>query len=160
MRMGAIVLIVAAASAPGLAERPGQGTAQSISYETGVCFGRCPVYRVTVDSNGNGRFEGRRFTAVEGSRTFRLSHAQFLAFASHLSAFRPRGVEEISYGHPRCRRPATDHPSVTVTWGGGRREDRLSFYYGCRDAGNAAMARALQSAPDLLPIRALIGTRP
>jgi hypothetical protein len=160
MRVASIGLIAAAMmAAPGAAERPGRTTVQSISYETGVCFGRCPVYRVTVNSNGAGRFEGRRFTAVEGVRAFRLTRAQFLALTSHLASYRPRGTEEISYGHPRCRRPATDHPSVTVIWGGGRRQDRLSFYYGCRDAGNAAMARALQSVPDLLPIGDFIGRR-
>jgi hypothetical protein len=54
---------------------------------------------------------------------------------------------------------ATDHPSVTVSWVQGSHAYQLGFYYGCRDAGNAAMARALESAPELLPIGALIGAR-
>ena len=160
MRIAAIgMLAMALIAVSGAAERLGPTSVQSISYETGACFGTCPVYRVTVRSNGTGQFEGRRHTAVTGTRNFRLSRAQFLAFSGHLASYRPRGVEEINYGHARCRRPATDHPSVSVSWGGGRREDRLSFYYGCRDPGNAAMARALSTAPDLLPIRDFIGRR-
>ena len=160
MRIAAIGLLASVLiAAPGAGQRRGPTTVHSISYETGACFGTCPIYRVTVRSNGTGQFEGRRFTTAEGVRNFRLSRSQFLAFAGHLASYRPRGVEEINYGHARCRRPATDHPSVTVTWAGGRREDRLSFYYGCRDPGNAAMAQALSTAPDLLPIRDFIGRR-
>lgn len=144
------VLLGCAATAQ--AQRP----IQTISYETGVCFGRCPVYRVTIATDGSGVFEGLRFTAVQGRRSFRLTRAQYDAFAAHLAPYRPRGQEEITYGHPRCRTPATDHPSVRIGWSGGR-YDRLSFYYGCRDPGNAAMARALESAPELLPIGDFIG---
>lgn len=131
----------------------------SITYETGPCFGRCPVYRVTVSADGAGWFEGQRFTAVEGGRRFRVTRAQYDAFATRLAPYRPRGSENISHGHARCRMAATDHPSVSVSWVSGRAADRLAFYYGCRDAQNAAMARALESAPELLPIAAMIGAR-
>lgn len=70
--------------------------------------------------------------------------------------FRPIGTEEITVGHPRCKRMATDHPSVSVTWEDGSRADRLSFNFGCRDPENSAMARALAGAPDLLPVADLI----
>lgn len=135
-----------------------QPRVETISYVTSPCFGRCPVYRVTIATDGTGLFEGVSFTAVQGRRDFRITRAQYDAFAARLAPYRPRGQVEITYGHPRCRTPATDHPSVMVGWTGGR-YDRLSFYYGCRDAGNAAMARALQSAPGLLPIGDLIGGR-
>lgn len=131
----------------------------SISYETGACFGRCPIYRVTVSADGRGTFEGRRFTAVEGVRNFRLTRAQYEAFAARLAPYRPRGSEEINHGHPRCRRVATDHPSVSISWMGRRAADRLSFYFGCRDPANAAMARTLAEAPGLLPIGDFIGAR-
>lgn len=135
-----------------------QPQVETISYVTSPCFGRCPVYRVMIATDGTGLFEGVHFTAVQGRRDFRITRAQYDAFAARLAPYRPRGQVEITYGHPRCRAPATDHPSVLVGWTGGR-YDRLSFYYGCRDAGNAAMARALQGAPDLLPIGEFIGRR-
>lgn len=136
-----------------------QPRADSITYETGPCYGRCPIYAVTVRSDGTGRFEGHNFTAVRGVRNFRLTPGQYRAFAAHLAPYRPRGVMEITYNHPRCRTPATDLPSAAVSWRGGRRQDRLSFYYGCLDPGNAALARALRSAPELLPIGDFIGAR-
>jgi hypothetical protein len=152
-------LILALFAATVTSAAPAQPRSESITYETGPCFGRCPVYAVTVRSDGTGRFEGHNFTAVNGVRHFRLSPRAYRAFAERLAPHRPRGVMEITYNHPRCRLAATDHPSVTVTWRAARREDRLSFYYGCRDPGNAAMARALESAPELLPIGDMIRAR-
>ncbi|NWO68033.1 DUF6438 domain-containing protein, partial [Escherichia coli] len=61
----------------------------SIRYETGACFGRCPIYAVTVRPDGSGVFEGKRFTAVTGERAFKLSRAQYDAFAAKLAPYRP-----------------------------------------------------------------------
>lgn len=91
---------------------------RSISYETGPCFGACPVYRVSVSADGSGRFEGRNFTAVRGERTFRLTPAQYRAFAAQLAPLRPaRGSRR--YSGDACRIMATDLPSAEVTWSGG-----------------------------------------
>ena len=135
------------------------GGIESISYETGQCFGACPVYRVTVDRDGRGVFEGRRFTAFTGERRFTVSPAQFRAFARHLAPLRPaRG--DVNYSGEACTQTATDLPSAQVDWraaGGG--EQHLYFYYGCDMERNRAIAERLRSAPDLLPIGELIHRR-
>ena len=127
----------------------------SVSYETGPCFGACPVYRVTVNRDGNGLFEGRRFTAVTGERRFRVTPAQYRAFVGHLAPLRPASGER-RYSGEACESMATDLPSAEVTW---RAVDRQSlyFYYGCDMERNRAIAERLRSAPDLLPIGELIG---
>jgi hypothetical protein len=38
----------------------------SITYETGMCFGRCPVYSATILGDGKIMYDGRRFTDREG----------------------------------------------------------------------------------------------
>jgi hypothetical protein len=38
----------------------------SISYETGMCFGKCPVYSATILGDGKIMYDGRRFTDREG----------------------------------------------------------------------------------------------
>jgi len=38
----------------------------SIAYETGPCFGACPVLRVSVRPDGSGIFEGRQHTVYHG----------------------------------------------------------------------------------------------
>lgn len=129
----------------------------AIIYETGPCFGACPVYRVALISNGAGTFTGERFTAVIGERRFEISPVQYRAFAARLAPHRPDGEVNISHGHPRCRMVATDMPSATVTWREQDRTDSLSYYFGCRGPGNGALAEALREAPVLLPIQQFIG---
>jgi len=38
----------------------------SITYETGMCFGKCPVYSATILGDGKIMYDGRRFTEREG----------------------------------------------------------------------------------------------
>lgn len=152
------VLFAAMFALPACATVPAEaGGLGSISYETGPCFGACPVYQVTVNADGTGTFDGRRFTTVTGRRTFTVTSAQWRAFSTHLAPHRPDGEEVIGPGHARCRMQATDHPSATVTWNDGPGGDRLAFYFGCHDAENETLARALEAAPTLLPIREYIG---
>jgi hypothetical protein len=133
--------------------------AQSITVERGPCLGECPIYRFKATAAGAGAFEGRRFTTVLGKQEFSITPHAWAAFRDTLAPYRPRGSEDITAGHPRCKRMATDHPSVSVTWADGERTDRLIFNFGCKDPGNAAMARALADAPDLLPVGKLIEDR-
>ena len=160
MRLFTIVLAAAALPACAtLSAQPHAGAVRSISYETGPCFGACPVYRVTVSSNGAGTFEGRRFTAVTGTRAFRVTPAQFRAFAARLAPVRPaRG--EVRHAPPNCKTTATDMPSANVGWTMADGSTRgLYFYYGCDMAENRALAERLRNAPSALPIAELIGPR-
>ena len=130
----------------------------TISYETGPCFGACPVYRVTVDRDGIGLFEGRRFTAVEGERTFQVTPAQFRAFARHLEPLRPASGDRL-YSGEACGTIATDLPSAEVAWMfADEAEQRLYFYFGCDMERNRDIAERLDAAPGLLPIGDLIGS--
>lgn len=148
-------------------ERPDAGApiaieGDSITYETSPCFGACPVYSVTVRPDGSGVFEGKRFTAVTGERRFALTRAQYDAFAARLAPYRPEsGAVRYAPGEANCGSAPSDMPSVDVTWtramGGSQ---ALHFYYGCEREKNRAMRDALGSAPDMLPIEALVGPRP
>lgn len=131
---------------------------ETIVFETGPCFGACPVYRVTVNSGGDGTFEGRRFTAIAGSRPFRATPAQYRAFAHQLEPLRPASGS-MRYSGDACRTMATDLPSAEVTWRSRRGEQQLYFYHGCDMERNRAIAERLNAAPGLLPIGDFIGTR-
>jgi hypothetical protein len=145
------ILIAAALALPAAAAQRPETPVETIIFETGPCFGTCPVYRVTVNSNGTGTFEGRHHTAVTGTRAFRLRPGQYQAFARHLAPLRPaRGT--IRYAGDRCRSTATDLPSAEVTWRSRRGTQGLYFYYGCDMAKNRGIAARLTAAPGLLPI--------
>jgi hypothetical protein len=154
-----IFLLAATLAAPASAQSPTRSPTRSITYETGPCFGACPVYSVTIHSNGRATFTGRRFTAVTGTREFRVPAGTYLRFARHLEPLRPARAEEVRYSGDRCRAMATDLPSATVTWhgqGGGR---SLYFNYGCDMQRNRALADRLRRAPELLPLARYIGPR-
>lgn len=128
----------------------------SISYETGPCFGACPVYRVTLYADGRGTFEGRRFTAVEGERSFRATPDQFRAFSAHLAPVRPASGS-VRHAGENCAMTATDMPSAEVRWRSTAGEQSLYFYFGCDMERHRALAERLRAAPALLPIAEMIG---
>ncbi|HWT12026.1 MAG TPA: DUF6438 domain-containing protein [Allosphingosinicella sp.] len=153
--IGPIVALAALAGCATATEgAPGPAPA-SISYETGPCFGACPVYRVTVSADGRGVFEGRRFTAVEGERPFRIAPDRFRALVAHLEPIRPAGAE-MRYSGDACEAMATDLPSAEVTWDMPAGRQQLYFYHGCDMEKNRAIAERLDAVPSLLPIAELI----
>ena len=130
---------------------------ESVTYETGPCFGACPVYRVTVGRDGSGLFVGRRFTAVTGERRFSVTPAQYGAFVRQLEPLRPASGERL-YSGEACEMMATDMPSADVKWRAADGvEQHLYFYFGCDMERNRAIGERLRAAPDLLPIGDLIG---
>ena len=142
--------------------RPIPIESDSITYETGPCFGACPVYSVTVRPDGSGMFTGKNFTAVTGTRAFKLTPDQYRAFAAKLAPYRPESGEvRISHGDPRCTQVATDLPSVDILWTRAIGDSqRLYYYFGCDMDKNAAMAEALGNAAEELPIEELVGVQP
>jgi len=158
MRSIALALAATLAALPACAALPAATPVETITFETGPCFGACPIYRVTVNSNGSGTFEGRRFTAVTGTRALRFAPSQYRAFARHLAPLRPaRG--NVRYAGEACASTATDLPSAEVVWRSPRGEQRLYFYYGCDMERNRAIAERLTGAPALLPIGDYIEAR-
>jgi hypothetical protein len=151
MKTAILLLAAAAATLPATPALAQRSTAGSITLETGPCYGFCPVYRVTVRADGTGVYEGIRHVAVRGQRRFRLSPAQYRAFARHLEPIRPaRGSIRYSTDAALCGPVMTDMPSTEVTWQRGRTRQSLYFYYGCRR--QRAIGERLERAPGLLPI--------
>lgn len=157
MRLVMLGMLSALAGCAAAAERPEPAPAsvESISFETGPCFGACPVYKVIVRSDGSAEFEGRRFTAVTGTRTFTVSPSQYRAFARQLAPLRPASGK-VSYSGDSCRSMATDLPSASIDWSGRGGTQSLYFYFGCDMAKNVDIANRISGAPDLLPIGAFI----
>ena len=145
------IIALALAALPACATAPPATPVQTIYFETGPCFGTCPVYRFHVNSDGSGDFEGIRFTAFTGSRPFRATTQQYQAFARQLEPIRPASGS-VRYAGEACRSTATDLPSAQVTWHSPRGLQSLYFYYGCDMQQNRALAERLSTAPALLPI--------
>lgn len=134
------------------------GKVESISYETGPCFGTCPVYTVTVHADGTGLFVGTRHTTVSGNRSFTVTPGQYAQFVNHLAPLRPASGTVRYDVPPRCTGPmTTDLPSTDVKWNGtDGQQQELYVYHGCRFTNSDAVIQRLQQAPDLLPIGSFI----
>ena len=154
MRIGWVMVVATAAVMGGGAGAT--GGVQTISYRTGACFGTCSVYKVTVSSDGRGVFEGERFTAVTGRRTFRVTPAQWREFRTRLQALHGHGTVELT-GAPPCEAMATDMPTVEVVWSGAWRPHTLRANYGCRVEKQQWMSAHLRRAPEALPIGRFVG---
>ncbi|SEL35549.1 hypothetical protein SAMN05216382_1862 [Sphingomonas palmae] len=154
----AALTLSACATTRTAAPAPAPAAALRITYDTGACFGTCPVYSVTVDTgSGAGEFIGTQHTAATGITRFQAAQAQAQAFADAVAELRKIDGEGIVPGSPRCSTLASDMPSVTVTWQAGSERTVKRVDYGCFDAANKALFARLRAAPGLLPIAALIG---
>lgn len=131
---------------------------ETISYSTSMCFGTCPVYTVTLGPDGQGIFNGERFTAVTGERRFQATPEQVRAVTAALAKIRPDGDREIVPGKPDCGDFATDMPGATVRWQGAGGTSSLQFNYGC-GMKNRKVADTLRAVPDMLPIGDLVAKR-
>jgi len=130
----------------------------TIRYETSPCFGTCPVYAVTIRPDGSGTFEGKRFTAVTGTRNFTASPEEARRFAAALAPYRPASGERLyQQGTSLCPGPmVSDMPGVDVRWtAAGGAEQHISYDFGCHRA-DPTMRDALRNAPDALPIAAFV----
>jgi Domain of unknown function (DUF6438) len=150
-----ILVLLLSFAALGAAEPPRDP--DIIRYEETACFGFCPVFVVTVGRDGQGLFEGRQHTAVQGTRRFRMTRAQFTALAAKLAPLRPASGH-ISYDYDtRCQGagvPPTDGASTNIGWREGRKGQSLHFYSGCPQR---SVSLRLFQARAMLPIKAFIG---
>jgi hypothetical protein len=149
-----ILTLLAPATQAAAAPRPGP---DSIRYEEMGCFFYCAVFVVTVDREGRGFFEGKRYTEVQGSRRFRITPAQFRAFEATLAPLRPESgyvsIDDVNHCNG-AGVPPTDGASTRVRWFDGRTSQSLHYYSGCapQEVG-LALSRALA----LLPIKGFLG---
>lgn len=76
-----------------------------ITYEAGACFGFCPVYKLTVNSDRTAIFEAKRFnfsqdtTSDEGEGTFsgKIDEVKYNELISLLNSLDPKNLKD-NYG--------------------------------------------------------------
>ncbi len=151
---GLVAAVLIAGCAPVEAGGSSGADNSSISFETGACFGTCPVFSFTIDADGNGVFNGKRFVEKEGEHRFRASPAELAAFRARLARFRPDG--EVRYDWENCSGPVmSDMPSLSIQWRDADGEDSLFWYQGCREKKLSDAKPDLASAWKELPLEEL-----
>jgi hypothetical protein len=136
--------------------------AETITYQVTGCLGSCPVYTVTVSSDGQARYNGENYVAVTGKRSFRITSSEFDTFRARLAPYRPGQGQEILVRPESdlCPEYGTDSSSIVVTWSSnGRPAERLEYYNGCHNPkAPLEMSRSLAHAWETLPISKFVGS--
>lgn len=120
-----------------------------ITLERTACYGTCPIYQLTIFSDGRVEFVGERFVKKIGKATGRISRKQLehlvLQFTNIYYFNLPAAIEP---GSKHCPQPVTDHPSAitSLTWQG--RSHSINHYHGCRGSNTLELLRKLEDKID------------
>ncbi len=90
-----------------------------------ACYGRCPIYKVTVLRDGTVRWEGERFVKTTGAATAKLSAS---ALAELAKAF--ARADFFALADKYTRYDVTDGPSAIVSFDDGKRKKTIEHYHG------------------------------
>ncbi len=97
----------------------------SLTLERTACFGRCPIYRITVEDDGTVTYFGEMFVAVEGEKISHIGPDQVRKLARELEK-----VDFLSLQDEYTDMNATDMPSAITTLRLNGEEKTVLHYYG------------------------------
>ena len=131
-------LAVLAVLAPSVARAdssvPGAAGASPVllTLERTACYGRCPIYKVTVLRDGTVQWEGERFVKTTGKASAKLSAATMTGLAK---AFARAGFFALQDKYERY--DVTDNPSAIVSFDDGTHKKTIRHYHGDTSAPKA-----------------------
>jgi len=107
----------------------GEPSDRVITLERTMCFGTCPVYKLTIYGDGTIAYEGKKHVKEQGNRTTRISEDKVRELISEF--------ERIGYFKLRdsyVARGMTDMPSAITSITIGSRTKTVGHYYGDKSA--------------------------
>jgi hypothetical protein len=120
-----------------------------VTLERKPCFGGCPVYSISVSSEGVVSYQGLAGVRHLGAASKRIESEQVLALVSEFEragyfSFAPRYIA----AEPACGRYATDSPTAVTSVTNGSRTHRVEHDYGCSSApgGLVVLERRIDEA--------------
>lgn len=103
-----------------------------ISFSTTECFGKCPVYSITLDQSGNVEFDGQQNVDKLGKSSKKVSAT---AAGEVFEALQSAGYFELKDAYaidsPDCERARTDAPTYKWSVEHDGKTKPLSQYLGC-----------------------------
>lgn len=98
-----------------------------ILLERTICFGTCPVYKLTIYADGKVEFSGEKFVNAIGQHVKTISQekvASILAEADNINFFELNGEYDCY--------EVTDHPTAEITITKESKTKKIVHYHGCR----------------------------
>lgn len=103
-----------------------------ITLERGACFGTCPIYKVSVTSDGRVTFEGFNYTKIKGKATGRIKAKDFKNLVKEFEQIKYFSLDDkYEPGEPNCGPAATDMPYVKSSIQLKGKTKSISHYQGC-----------------------------
>jgi len=120
-----------------------------ITLERTACFGSCPMYTLTIKSDGSVTFDGKRFTKTTGIATGKISQSDFRALvAEFVNIYYFSLPDAYTPGTKECPQRITDMPSANTSIRLNGRAKTVAHYYGCGTEGPLARLTALENKID------------
>lgn len=120
-----------------------------ITLERTVCYGTCPVYKLTIFSDGRVEYVGEQFVKRIGKATGRISRKQLEDLVMEFTNIYYFNLpSSLVPGSKHCPQDMTDHPSAitSLTWQG--KSHSITHYYGCRGSNTLELLRKLEDKID------------
>ncbi len=103
-----------------------------ITLVRGPCFGTCPIYKVTVASDGSVTFEGFNFVKTKGRATARIKPEDFQKLVKEFEQIKYFSLDDkYEPGTPTCGPTATDMPYNRSSIQLKGKLKSVSHYQGC-----------------------------
>src|SRR3954469_345953 len=107
--VGLLLLLGSVALADSSVPKQAAGSALTVSLERTACYGRCPIYKVTVLRDGTVEWQGEQFVKTRGKATAKLSPATMAQLAEAFKA-----ADFFALHDKYDNREMTDQPSAIV----------------------------------------------
>lgn len=120
-----------------------------ITLERTACFGTCPIYKVTITSDGTVTFLGTRFTKTIGTAKGKINANEFRQLVAEFEKIDYFSLpDSYAPGTPVCPQRITDMPSANTSIRLKGRTKHVSHYYGCGDSGALPKLTTLEKKID------------
>jgi Domain of unknown function (DUF6438) len=106
-----------------------------VTLERTSCFGRCPVYRLSISAAGVVHYEGKAHVEHLGPAEDTIPSARVDSLVGELDRLGYFGLAEgYAPDSPACGRYVPDSPAVITSVTADGRQKRVRHDYGCSDA--------------------------
>jgi len=103
-----------------------------ITFERTACFGTCPIYKLSIRSNGSVEYNGIDHVKIKGQSKTQISSQQVAQLLEAFDAVNFFGLRnQYQTTEDGCPSVATDSPSVIISIKIGNQEKTVNHYHGC-----------------------------
>ena len=122
------------------------------SIKRTACYGRCPIYELSVFRDGKVEYTGERFVKTTGAATWQITAADVAAIDALFASAHYLDMKDAYRSYNM-----TDMPSTITSYQLGNRKKRIQHYLG-DDSAPAALGKVEAGLDTLVHIEKQIGT--